>query len=205
MNLNLKKLFKKNIKELNIDRKIFLYYSKKRHIPICAMPNLNLIMASNKSFLNFCYSFNNFYNKKIQLNNENINLISKIVIAHEIGHILDEKIYKNKAQYSLIISKLIETMLNYNFDFNNLNNLPYEIEINLLELKKNIIERETNAWEIGKNILNFSNENEIILFNKMKEYALATYNYGNYKNIIKDHNIENMFNFKKRFKLEKAL
>ena len=40
-------------------------------------------------------------------------------------------------------------------------------------------------------------EKEKIIFNKVKEYALATYNYGNIKSIVKEHNIDVFFKYKR--------
>ena len=38
---------------------------------------------------------------------------------------------------------------------------------------------------------------EKIIFNKVREYALATYNYGNLKSIVKEHNIDVFFKYKR--------
>ena len=38
-----------------------------------------------------------------------------------------------------------------------------------------------------------------IIFNNIREYALATYNYGNLKNIVKEHNIDVFFKYKRYF------
>ena len=45
---------------------------------------------------------------------------------------------------------------------------------------------------IGKTILDFESELEQYIFEKMKEYALATYNYGNLKNIVIENNIKSL-------------
>ena len=71
-------------------------------------------------------------------------------------------------------------------------NLPLELEDCIIEFKKNSIAREINAWNIGKTILDFESELEQYIFEKMKEYALATYNYGNLKNIVIENNIKSL-------------
>ena len=43
---------------------------------------------------------------------------------------------------------------------------------------------------IGKTIANFQSDTERYIFEKIKEYALATYNYGNLKDIVAENNVE---------------
>ena len=78
-------------------------------------------------------------------------------------------------------------------------NLPSDLEECVVLLKKNLIYRESKAWDIAKNIVIFNNDEDRYLFERIREYALATYNFGNLKNIIKEHNIENMLKYRKYF------
>ena len=50
-----------------------------------------------------------------------------------------------------------------------------------------------------KSIMNFENEDEKFIFNKIKEYALATYNYGDLKTIVKENNLDVFFKYKRYF------
>ena len=70
----------------------------------------------------------------------------------------------------------------------------------VIRLKKNLISRESKAWDIARDFLNIEDDKEKLIFNKMKEYALATYNFGNLKNIIREHNIDIYFKYKRYFK-----
>ena len=69
----------------------------------------------------------------------------------------------------------------------------------VIELKKNLINRESRAWGIGRTIIDLENEKDEIIFNNLKEYALATYNFGNLKSIVKEHNIDVFFKYKRYF------
>ena len=40
---------------------------------------------------------------------------------------------------------------------------------------------------------------DVFAFEKMKEYALATYNFGNLKSIVREHNLENVLIYRKYF------
>ena len=60
----------------------------------------------------------------------------------------------------------------------------------IIQFKKNNVTREINAWNIGKTIANFQSDTERYIFEKIKEYALATYNYGNLKDIVAENNVE---------------
>ena len=199
-----KKAIKKSLASLNINKKVHLIYSKRRNIPICALPKLRLILSSKHGFISFCcnfYAFSNMYNYSIAITPSNIMSIAKFVVSHEVGHILDPDIYNTKQEYTLILSTLIEKLIEYDIDIKNKDihkmNLPPEIEDCVLSLKKNLISRETKAWTIAKSLLVFENPREEFLFNKVKEYALATYNFGNLKNIIKEHNLETYFKYRK--------
>lgn len=194
-----KKLFTKALKEINIDKKsIHLFYYKKNNIPICALPKLNIVIISKNSFLSFCYNFyffiNSFDTEDIKISKENIYSIGKIALCHEIGHILDPNLCKMKSASNEIIqniaSKIVKYHIDLNEDFYYKKNLPVEIEDSIIDFKKNNIARELNAWNIGKSILSFKNETEKYIFEKIKQYALATYNYGNLKDIVSENNVE---------------
>lgn len=202
-----KKLFKRTIKDLKSNKKVHLYYSHSGNIPICALPKLKLVLVSRQGFLSFCFNFFSFIkmsdNKNIAITPSNIQTIAKCVISHEIGHILDPDISNAKFEYSDILSKIIDKLVEYNVDITDnefhKGNLPYDLEVHVLELKKNLINRESKAWDIGKTLLNFDSEKEEIIFNSVKEYALATYNFGNLKSIVKEHNIDVFFKYKRYF------
>ena len=104
---------------------------------------------------------------------------------------------------SKILTDILEKMINYNIDISKENyhkeNLPKELEDSVVTFKKNLVTRESTAWEIGKSIMNFENEDEKFIFNKIKEYALATYNYGDLKTIVKENNLDVFFKYKKYF------
>ena len=99
------------------------------------------------------------------------------------------------------IRNIVDKLIEYNIDVTNADfhkgNLPSDLEISVVDLKKNLINRESKAWDIGKTIIDLDNENEKIIFNKVREYALATYNYGNLKSIVKEHNIDVFFKYKR--------
>lgn len=199
-----KKVLKKSLSDLRINKRVFLIYSKKRNIPICALPKLRTILSSKQGFLSFCYNFFafvNMYDCVIPVSSSSIKSIAKFVVSHEVGHILDTDIYNTKEEYSVILSTLIEKILEYDIDIKDYDlmkgNLPQEVEECVLNLKKNLVSRETKAWTIAKSFLEFENPMEEFLFNKVKEYALATYNFGNLKNVIKEHNLETYFKYRR--------
>ena len=208
-NLGGKKLFKNCIKEFNtkIDKKVHLYYSNKKDTPICALPKLRMLLVSKVGFLSFCYNFyfyvNTFNSYNIDISEENLKIIARCVCSHEVGHILDESISNNRWQHSKILADIMEKMMYYNIDISRedyyKNNLPKDLEESVIFFKKNLIERESIAWEIAKNIMNFNSEKEKFLFSKIREYALATYNYGDLKTIVKENNLEFVFKYKKYF------
>ncbi|MCR8745127.1 hypothetical protein [Romboutsia lituseburensis] len=195
-----KKLLKRSVSNLNIDKRVFLYYSKYSNVPICALPRIKFVLSSRSGFLSFCYNFFTFVNSNencIIISPSSISSIAKFVISHEVGHILDPDIYKSKEEYTLILSNLIDKLVEYNIDIDtndfHKGNIPIELESCVIDLKKNLINRESKAWDIAKTIVNFENPKEEFLFNKMKEYALATYNFGNLKNIVKEHHLDIFF------------
>lgn len=208
-NLGEKKLFKNFIKEFNskIDKKVHLYYSHRKDMPICALPKLKVLLISKIGFLSFCYNFyfyvNTFDYYNISISQENLKIIAKCVISHEIGHILDDSISNNKFENSKILTDIIQKMIDYNIDISkddyNKNTLPKELEDSVVIFKKNLVERESTAWEIAKNIIDFKSEKEKFIFNKIREYALATYNYGDLKTIVKENNLDVFFKYKRYF------
>lgn len=202
-----KKLLKKSLKNININRKVFLHYSKYKNIPICTLPQFKLILASRLGFLSFCYNFFTFVNVNktiVSINLDSIDSIAKFVLSHEIGHILDPDISSSKEEYATILSDIVDKIIKYNIDINKIDfykdNLPYDLEECVIRLKKNLISRESKAWDIARDFLNIEDDKEKLIFNKMKEYALATYNFGNLKNIIREHNIDIYFKYKRYFK-----
>lgn len=202
-----KKLLKKSLKNININRKVFLHYSKYKNIPICTLPQFKLILASRLGFLSFCYNFFTFVNVNktiVSINLDSIDSIAKFVLSHEIGHILDPDISSSKKEYATILSDIVDKIIKYNIDINKIDfykdNLPYDLEECVIRLKKNLINRESKAWDIARDFLNIEDDKEKLIFNKMKEYALATYNFGNLKNIIREHNIDIYFKYKRYFK-----
>lgn len=201
-----KKLIKTSLKDLSIDKKVHLYYSKNKHVPICALPKLRFVLTSKQGFVSFCYNFFAYIDSStnnISISASNIKSIAKFVVSHEVGHILDPTIYNAKTQYGDILTKLIDKLIEYDVDINDNNlhkkNLPIDLEECVLELKRNLIDRESKAWDIAKTIVKIDNSKEEYLFNKIREYALATYNYGNLKNIVKEHNIDVLFKYKRYF------
>ena len=107
----------------------------------------------------------------------------------------------SKKEYSNILSNLVNKLIEYNIDIEKSDfykrNLPYDLEECIISLKKNLISRESKAWDIGKNIIVFNNDDDVYLFDRVKEYALATYNFGNLKSIIKEHSLENILKYRK--------
>lgn len=205
-NLGEKRLLKKSLSNLTINKKVFIFYSKNRRIPICALPKLRLVLSSRTGFLSFCYNFFNFinfYSYSIPINNNNISSIAKFVLSHEVGHILDPDVYNAKDEYSNILCNIVEKLIEYNIDINESDfhkkNLPSDLEECVVALKKNLIARESKAWDIARTIVVFNNNEDIYLFEKIREYALATYNFGNLKSIVREHNIENILRYKKYF------
>lgn len=205
-NLGEKKLLKKSLSSIKINKKVFLFYSKTRHIPICVLPKIRLILSSKIGFLSFCYNFFHFinlYNYPIPISNNNISSIATFVLSHEIGHILDPDVYSSKNEYSKILSTIVDKIIEYNIDIKNSDfhkkNLPSDLEECVVALKKNLIARESKAWDIARSIVVFNTNEDIYLFEKMKEYALATYNFGNLKSIVREHNLENVLIYRKYF------
>jgi hypothetical protein len=199
-----KKLLKNSLKELNVGKKVYLYYSKSKCIPVCTLPNLDLILASKEGFVSFCCNFFSYIESTkstIEITSKNIASIAKFVISHEVGHILDPTVINSKIQYEQILAELVEKIVKYDIDIKDINlhkiNLPIEVEDCIIKLKRNLIDRESKAWIIAKRITEITDDEEEFLFDKMREYALATYNFGNLKTIIKDHNIEIIYKCKR--------
>jgi hypothetical protein len=199
-----KKFFKEIMKEFNINKKIMLYYSKSRYIPVATLPRFNLIVSSKRGFISFYYNFYAFMHMRgtiLPLVKDTMIFVARCVLSHEIGHILDESLPQNRKEHSGLIVNLTEKIIHHNIDIQNetesKTQLPIEVDNIIIQLKRNLIERETKAWDIGKQIIKFNNNNEEKLFYKMKEYALATYNYGDLATIVRDNNLETTIKFKK--------
>lgn len=199
-----KKLIKEIVKGIQINKKLYLLYFKRKLVPICTLPRLRLILVSKQGFISFCFNFFSFlHSKKIFINVSptSISSIAKFVIYHEVGHILDNNIQQNRSEYAQILNTFIDKLIEYDIDIdiNNLHkqNLPSDVEECVLKLKKNLIERESIAWSIAYDILDIKDKNEELIFNNMREYALATYNFGNIKNIISENNIDMFLKYKK--------
>ncbi|MEG0050689.1 MAG: hypothetical protein RR712_00800 [Terrisporobacter sp.] len=208
-NLGGKKLFKNCLKDFNdkIDKRVYLYYSKRKDTPICALPRFKMLLVSKIGFLSFCYNFyfyvNNFNYYNITISEENLEIIAKCVCSHEVGHIMDDSINSNRWEHSKILTDITEKMIDYNIDISDdnykKNNLPIDLEKSVIIFKRNLVERESIAWEIAKDIVTLKNDKERFMFDKIKEYALATYNYGDLKTIVKENNLDLFFKYKRYF------
>ena len=183
-----KKLFTKALSEIDVNKKsVHLFYYKNANIPICALPKLGVVIISKRGFLSFCYNFyffiNSFNTKNIEISKQNIFSIAKSALSHEIGHLLDPNLSNIKSASNEIILSIANGIIKYNIDLKDdyyyKKNLPLEIEDSIIQFKKNNVTREINAWNIGKTIANFQSDTERYIFEKIKEYALATYNYTN--------------------------
>lgn len=199
-----KKFIKKIVKDINIDKKLYLFYFKRKFIPICTLPKFRIILVSKQGFISFCYNFFSFLHSKnlfINVSYKNIMSIAKFVVYHEVGHILDKNINDNKVEYNQTLKIFINKLIEYDIDINveNLHkkNLPSDVEECVLKLKKNLINRESTAWKIAHDLIEFEDKNEELIFNNMREYALATYNFGNIQNIINENNIDIFIKYKK--------
>lgn len=199
-----KKFIKKIVKDINIDKKLYLFYFKRKFIPICTLPKFRIILVSKQGFISFCYNFFSFLHSKnlfINVSYKNIMSIAKFVVYHEVGHILDKSINDNKVEYNQTLKIFINKLIEYDIDINVENfhkkNLPSDIEECVLKLKKNLINRESTAWKIAHDLIEFEDKNEELIFNNMREYALATYNFGNIQNIINENNIDVFIKYKK--------
>ncbi|GAA0862589.1 hypothetical protein GCM10008917_08470 [Paraclostridium tenue] len=199
-----KKFIKKIVKDINIDKKLYLFYFKRKFVPICTLPKFRIILVSKQGFISFCYNFFSFLHSKnlfLNVSYKNIMSIAKFVIYHEVGHILDKSINDNKAEYNQTLKVFINKLIEYDIDIDveNLHkkNLPSDVEECVLKLKKNLINRESTAWKIAYDLIEFQDKNEELIFTNMREYALATYNFGNIQNIINENNVDVFLKYKK--------
>ncbi|MGL5718174.1 MAG: hypothetical protein ACRCXT_08045 [Paraclostridium sp.] len=199
-----KKLIKQIVKDIKVNKKLYLLYFKRRLVPICTLPSLRLILVSKQGFISFCFNFFSFLHSKnifINVSTVNISIIAKFVIYHEIGHILDNTIQKNRSEYAELLSDFISKLIDHKIDINkddlHKKNLHPDVDECIIRLKKNLIERESTAWNIAYDILNIKNKNEELIFSNMREYALATYNFGNIKNVITENNIDVFLKYRK--------
>ena len=159
-NLGEKKLFKNLVKEFNstLDKKVHLYYSTKKDMPICALPKLKILLVSRIGFLSFCYNFyfyvNTFDYYNIYISEKNLKTIAKCVISHEIGHILDDSISNNRLENSKILTDILEKMMDAKIDdeivINTINNMLLlkssdeemfsTLDLGIIDLKKGTLE-----------------------------------------------------------------
>ncbi|MEG2246939.1 MAG: hypothetical protein RSC84_05805 [Peptostreptococcaceae bacterium] len=199
-----KKIMKQLIHDIEIDKKLYMFYFKRKFVPICTLPKLRIIFVSKHGFISFCYNFFSFLHSKnvfINVSCKNLLSIAKFILYHEVGHILDKSIKENKSEHSQLVKIFINKLIEYDIDIDidNLHkkNLPPDIEECVINLKKNLISRESIAWKIAYDMISFEDKNEELIFNNMREYALATYNFGNIKNIINENNIDVFLKYKK--------
>ena len=70
-------------------------------------------------------------------------------------------------------------MIDYNIDISkddyNKNTLPKELEDSVVIFKKNLVERESTAWEIAKNLIDFKSEKEKFIF--LRDRILSFFHY----------------------------
>ena len=165
--------------------------------------NLDLFYLLEVDFYHSVVTFFTLWVVPIPVSKANIASIAKFVLSHEVGHILDPDVYASKEEYANILTNIVEKLIEYDIDIEKADfykkNLPSDLEECVVLLKKNLIYRESKAWDIAKNIVIFNNDEDRYLFERIREYALATYNFGNLKNIIKEHNIENILKYRKYF------
>ena len=141
-----KKLLKKSLSGLNINKKVFLFYARNSHVPICALPKFRLVLSSRSGFLSFCCNFFHFmscYRYPIPVSKANIASIAKFVLSHEVGHILDPDVYASKEEYANILTNIVEKLIEYDIDIEKADfykkNLPSDLEECVVLLKKNLI------------------------------------------------------------------
>ena len=95
------------------------------------------------------------YRYPIPVSKANIASIAKFVLSHEVGHILDPDVYASKEEYANILTNIVEKLIEYDIDIEKLTfikNLPSDLE-ECVVLLKNLIYRESKAWDIAKTLL----------------------------------------------------
>lgn len=175
------------------DKNIKFKFYKSLPVPFHARPvdkekYTKFAVAGSKSNLIELYTcvYENMKHRYINIEPtvDNVKALIKATIAHEIGHVLDDQLQatsEKEKEIAKIYGSYIG-VIKVDFDFRNfkINIIPdthnENTEASVYDMKKTLIYRETNAWIIARNIMDFENENEKYIFNVLKEYALATYN-----------------------------
>lgn len=194
-----KNFIKQCAKDFNVDKNIVVIFSEddyvEFHTKAMFIPKFGFIWGSTESLVNiYCGMYSVMKNKKIDLSPtpENIKTTTKIIVAHEIGHILDKGIAQNviNSMYSIIdIADYIEAS-GRNIDlFINRKVIVKDEDLNsqILNLKKILIEREAIAWNYAKELVDFKNPHEKKMFTMLREYCLATYNSKSLGSILAEY------------------
>lgn len=180
-------------KSFDIDGNVKFRFYKKLPVPFHVRPlgknsYTKFAVAGSKSDLISLYIslYENMKHRDIDIEPtaDNVKALLKIVLAHEIGHVLDDKLQvtseKEKDIAKTYGSYIGNIKVNFDFESMKLNIIPdmhnENTEASVYDMKKTLIYRETNAWIIARNIMNFDNDKEKHMFNILREYALATYN-----------------------------
>lgn len=183
-------------KTFDLDSNIKFKFSNNFNIPFQLKPVYNknhtkFIVKGSKSGLIKLYTnlYENMKHKNIDIEptEESIKATLKAVIAHEIGHALDTELIISSNKQKDIVKQfgnyISGISVDYNLkkmDFNILfitdSTKQEDIKDSIDDMKKTLIYRETNAWNIGRNIIKFDNYKEEEMFNILKEFSLATYN-----------------------------
>ncbi len=147
--------------------------------------NKGKVKGSNFSLItiyNLMYSCMNNRGVDLEPTPQNLKILLKAIVSHEVGHLLDEGLRGNVSEYVQIVIDTVDDMKKAGINVSNLlkieNKMIAEesIKDKMYQIKRILIERETTAWYIARNILIFENEQEERIFNLTKECALATYN-----------------------------
>lgn len=194
-----KHFIKQYVKELNVNKHIMLLYFEddyvQFHTKIAILPKIGFIWGSTESLVDiYCGMYSVMKNKGIDLTPtpENIRITIKAIAAHEIGHMLDKGIKDNmiKSLCSTVdIGDYVESSGNSIEKFLNCRVIIHDENLNnrILNFKKLLVERESNAWQNAKEIMKFENSHEENMFNLLKEYCLATYNNHNLSSILNEY------------------
>ena len=74
------------------------------------------------------------------------------------------RVYASKEEYANILTNIVEKLIEYDIDIEKADfykkNLPSDLEECVVLLKKNLIYRESKAWDIAKNIVIFNNDED---------------------------------------------
>lgn len=154
------------LSEFDIEDNISIVLENDKKTPLAARITTDEIVWSEENFAISYLRFSNFLKEDgydIIDGIDSYYFITKCCLAHEIGHLFDSEI-KNK------LDKLREL---YNKTTNC--NTVYEFNLFANNFKNTKIEMEEKAWDIAETIVEFKNEFEKIIFNKIKYYALNSY------------------------------